>query len=82
MMSEKKDDVHLRLKVENEEYRRLSEKHSAFEKRLEELQEKYFLSEAEKIEEKNIKKQKLLLKDRMESIKQQYKKNGMTQIVP
>ncbi len=68
-MSEREDELHFRLQRENEEYKRLCEKHSSFEKRLKELQEKHFLKEEEKIEEKNIKKQKLLLKDRMSDIR-------------
>ena len=79
-MSERDDEIHLRLKAENSEYKRLCEKHSTFEKRLEELQEKCFLSEEEKIEEKNIKKQKLLLKDKMERIRQTLKKSVSTQM--
>lgn len=68
-MSEREDALHLRLQKEDEEYRRLCEKHSSFERRLKELQERHFLKEEEKTEEKNIKKQKLLLKDRMKELK-------------
>jgi len=78
-MIERDDDIHLQLKAEDEEYRRLCEKHSAFEKRLETLQEKYFLSEEEKVEEKNIKKQKLLLKDRMEDIRREHRQRLASQ---
>ena len=56
------------LRQQDDEYRRLSEKHHSFEERLKELQGKLFLSENEKVEEINLKKQKLLLKDRMEAI--------------
>ena len=51
-----------------EEQRRLSEKHRKCEERLAELRGRLLLTEQEKIEEVNLKKQKLLLKDRMESI--------------
>lgn len=52
----------------SEEYGRLSEKHKKCEERLSELRDRMFLSEQEKLEEVNLKKQKLLLKDRMEAI--------------
>lgn len=78
-MVERDDDVNLQLKAEDEEYRRLCEKHSAFEKRLGVLQEKYFLSEEEKVEEKNIKKQKLLLKDKMEDMRRKHRKKLASQ---
>ncbi len=71
-MSEREEELHLRLQKEDEEYRRLCEKHSGFEKRLEALQERHFLKEEEKIEEKNIKKQKLLLKDKMREIRKKH----------
>lgn len=71
-MSEREEELHLRLQKEHEEYRRLCDKHSSFEKRLEELQERHFLKEEEKIEEKNIKKQKLLLKDKMREIRKKH----------
>ncbi|MEW5807551.1 MAG: hypothetical protein AB1756_09435 [Acidobacteriota bacterium] len=73
-MSERDEKLHLRLMHEDAEYKRLCEKHRSFEERLKELQEKCFLNEDEKIEEKNIKKQKLMLKDKMESIRDRYRK--------
>lgn len=51
-----------------EEQRRLTEKHRKCEERLGELRSRLLLSEEEKLEETNLKKQKLLLKDRMEAI--------------
>jgi uncharacterized protein YdcH (DUF465 family) len=50
------------------EYRRLLEAHRDHEQRLEALAGKPRLSEDEEIEEKRLKKEKLLLKDRMEAI--------------
>ena len=52
----------------NEEYGRLFEKHRKCEERLSELRDRLFLSDHEKLEEVNLKKQKLHLKDRMETI--------------
>ena len=50
---------------ENSDFRRLHEDHQACEKRLEDLQNKSFLTEEEKLEERDLKKRKLALKDRM-----------------
>lgn len=50
----------------SEEFRALHEKHQEFERRLESLQGKSLPSEEDEQEEKLIKRQKLLLKDRME----------------
>ena len=61
-------EVHAALREQDEEFRHLSEKHRSFEARLKELQGKLFLTEEEKIEEVNLKKLKLNLKDRMEAI--------------
>lgn len=49
----------------DDQFRRLYEEHQAFERRLEELSQSTVLSEQDEIEEKQIKRQKLLLKDRM-----------------
>jgi uncharacterized protein YdcH (DUF465 family) len=50
------------------EYRRLHDEHRSHEERLQVLAAKSRLSEDEEIEEKRLKKEKLLLKDRMERI--------------
>ena len=52
----------------NAEYRRLLEAHRDHERRLEALAGKSRLSEDEEIEEKRLKKEKLLIKDKMEEI--------------
>ena len=52
----------------DEEFHSLASKHHALEDRLHELTSKQYLSEPEQIEEINLKKQKLQLKDRMEDI--------------
>lgn len=51
-----------------DEYARLWRKHQRCAERLDELQSRFFLSEQEKVEEVNLKKQKLQLKDRMAAI--------------
>jgi uncharacterized protein YdcH (DUF465 family) len=50
------------------EYRRLHDEHRDHEQRLRILASKPRLSEDEEIEEKRLKKEKLLIKDRMEAI--------------
>jgi len=50
------------------EYRRLHAEHRDHEHRLEALAVKQRLSEEEELEEKRLKKEKLILKDRMETI--------------
>jgi uncharacterized protein YdcH (DUF465 family) len=59
-------DVH--VGSESEEFDRLSEKHRRCEERLGELRGRLILTEQEKVEEVVLKKQKLMLKDRMEAI--------------
>ena len=56
------------LQRENAEFRNLMESHASCEARLLELQGKIYLNDDEKMEEVNIKKKKLHLKDRMEAM--------------
>jgi len=58
-------DLVSQLLVTNEEYRRLAEQHSSFDRRLEELADRRFPSQEEQIEEARLKKKKLQIKDRM-----------------
>lgn len=60
------------LRQQDDEYRRLADRHHSYEERLRELRGKLFLTDDEKIEEVNLKKQKLQLKDRMEAIARRY----------
>jgi uncharacterized protein YdcH (DUF465 family) len=55
------------------EYRRLHDEHRSHEERLEVLAAKSRLSEDEETEEKRLKKEKLLWKDRMEEIARTYR---------
>lgn len=52
----------------DEEFRRLYDEHQEYERRLEALSQKSLLSQEDEIEEKQLKRWKLLLKDRMEEI--------------
>jgi uncharacterized protein YdcH (DUF465 family) len=52
----------------DEEFHSLADKHHQLEDRLRELTTRPYLSEPEQVEEVNLKKQKLQVKDRMEDI--------------
>ena len=57
-----------RLVRENQEFKRLFERHRSFEERLETLNSRHHLSDEEKLESITLKKHKLALKDRMAEI--------------
>lgn len=59
---------------ENADFRRLHKEHQACEKRLENLQGKSFLAEKERLEERELKKRKLAIKDRMYLMMAEYRK--------
>ena len=59
---------------ENADFRRLHEEHQVSEKRLEDLQSKSFLTEEERLEERELKKRKLALKDRMYLMMAEFRK--------
>lgn len=61
-----------RLMASDHEYRDLSTRHHELDERLHELSSRHFLSEPEQVEESQLKKQKLRLKDRMEDIVRRY----------
>lgn len=64
-----------RLLKENEEFRKANRMHQQYEKKLEKLKAKNFLTEAEKQQEKEMKKKKLALKDKMYYLMTEYKKS-------
>lgn len=66
------EDLKRTLAQSHEEYRKLLAEHASCESRLQELQGKAVLDDSERIESVNIKKHKLVLKDRMESILRQH----------
>jgi uncharacterized protein YdcH (DUF465 family) len=62
-----------RLLERNAEFRNIHEEHQRHETRLAVLARKPFLTEDERLEEKNLKKRKLVLKDRMYRIMTDFK---------
>jgi uncharacterized protein YdcH (DUF465 family) len=60
------EDLRRELAEQNPEFRRLMAEHASYDSRLEELQGKAVLEDAERVETINLKKQKLQVKDRME----------------
>jgi hypothetical protein len=62
------------LLKDNAEYRRLAAEHQSYDHLLEDLSNKHFLSEEEQLQEKTLKKKKLMLKDQMYSMVQKYRK--------
>jgi uncharacterized protein YdcH (DUF465 family) len=63
----------------DEEFHQLVAKHHELEDRLHELTAKQYLSEPEQVEEVNLKKRKLQLKDRMEDILRRHRENQSRQ---
>lgn len=62
------------LMLRSEEYRRLAAEHQSYAKELEQLNSRLYLSEEEKLREITLKKKKLLVKDQMFVMMQQYRK--------
>ena len=67
-MNEQSQDVREVLLQTDEEYHHLAARHHELEDRLHELTAKQYLSGPEQLEEVNLKKRKLQLKDQMELI--------------
>lgn len=60
---------------DNKEFREAFRKHQQCEKKLERLKKKSFLTEDERIEEKELKKKKLAFKDKMYLLMTEYRKS-------
>ena len=67
-------DLRDQIMASNDEFRRLAQEHNQYAQRLDSLIQKRYLSEDEKLEEVRLKKLKLRLKDQMEIIEQQYRR--------
>lgn len=67
-MANPDDDLKQELLESDDEFRRLYEQHQECERRLDRLHLEHAVSEEDEAEAKSIKRQKLWLKDRMETI--------------
>ena len=74
-MNEQLQNLKELLLQTDEEFNRLAVRHHELDDRLNELSSKHYLSEPEQIEEVNLKKQKLQLKDRMEDILRRHRQS-------
>jgi len=67
-MNAQSHDLKAQLIETDQEFHELTVKHHELDDRLQQLTSKTYLSEPEQVEETNLKKRKLQLKDRMEDI--------------
>ncbi len=72
-MNAAKQDLKELLLQSDQEFHDLADRHHELEDRLNELSDKHYLSGPEQLEEVNLKKRKLQIKDRMEDIIRRYK---------
>ncbi|MBI1353611.1 MAG: DUF465 domain-containing protein [Acidobacteria bacterium] len=66
------EEARAQLMQQNEEFRNLAAQHSDYDRRIEELGSRRFLSPEEQEEEHRLKKMKLHLKDQMEHLVDEY----------
>ena len=66
-------DIREKLLHSSEKFRKLLEEHSQYDQKLGNLLDKSFLSEEERVEEVNLKKLKLQVKDQMERMIRDFK---------
>jgi uncharacterized protein YdcH (DUF465 family) len=72
-MAENGMDLVQRLSEENPRFRKLHEQHLLFEKQLQEMDDRNYLTPEEDLERKKIQKLKLAGKDEMEAILRDYR---------
>ena len=75
-------DIKEHLLKSNEEFRRLAQKHTTYNEQLEKLTHKNHLSEDEKVEEVNLKKKKLQVKDQMEIMIHKFRQQSASSTGP
>jgi hypothetical protein len=80
MSEESIEELQKRLERENEEYARLKKSHRELDLKLQQLEEKRYLTPEEEMEVKKMKKEKLRLKDHMTEMLRAYQKKGATEI--
>lgn len=68
------------LYANHDEFRKLAIEHTLYEKRLDSLTEKRYLTDDEKLEEVRLKKLKLRLRDQMENIERQFRQQPQNQV--
>lgn len=73
-MASSPQDLKVHLMATHEEFRKLADQHQSYDEKLQQLAGKTYLNEQEKLEEVRLKKLKLRLKDEMERIIQQFKR--------
>ena len=66
------EELKRKLLQTNEEFRQLATRHHDLDERLHNYAERHYLTEPEQVEEVTLKKQKLQLKDQMETILRRY----------
>jgi uncharacterized protein len=74
-MNAQSQDLKEQLLQTDEEFHDLAVKHHELDDRLHELSAKQYLSQPEQVEETNLKKRKLQLKDRMEDILRRHREH-------
>ena len=77
-MMERPQDLKGHLVATNEQFRKLADQHHNYDKQLQQLSSKVYLNDEEQLEEVKLKKLKLRLKDEMQRIMQQHKKEHPT----
>jgi uncharacterized protein YdcH (DUF465 family) len=70
------ESVREQLLASHEEFRRLALEHNLYSQRLHSLIEKRYLTEDEKLEEVRLKKLKLRVKDQMQLIEQEHRREA------
>ena len=75
-MNAQSQDLKAQLIQTDEEFHELAVKHHELEDRLHELTSKQYLSQPEQVEETNLKKRKLQLKDLMEDILRRHRQQS------
>ena len=75
-MVEGPQDLKQHLMATNDEFQRLATEHQNYKQKLQELAGKPYLTGQEQVEEVRMKKLKLHLKDQMEHMLQQYRKQA------
>ncbi len=78
MLNSNRDALQDELIRTDDEYRHLFDQHQACERRLSELQHQNAPSQQDELEEKQIKRQKLFIKDRMAAFLRNHKENAVT----